>query len=294
MINATIRKLSCTHERLLDKDKVCRNADMYNPSADGPYIYVRMTAGKNYTNTNMMCIYNTMTKTISLIDSPAALLKPTVNMYTGLEDLRIICFQDRLWFTANTTHASDSMENEVVVGHFDKDITKVERIWVIDTGVRPVKNLCPFVYKGRLHVIDVLREATYTLEYQEDTDTFVATKHHDITFGAGMTPLCRGLRGSTSPIHLHGNTWGFVAHSSIMTEAIMYRYPLCYMHYWVEMDMERGSITYVSAPFFVKLLGIEYVSGIKYERDTGRIILYAGENDQQPLAAVTSLYQLRN
>ena len=42
---------------------------------------------------------------------------------------------------------------------------------------------------------------------------------------------------------------------------------LAYMHYWIEIDMNLGQVTYISSPFWVTTFGIEFISGINKEKE---------------------------
>lgn len=291
-----IRHLPGQKEFVLDKSILPDpNLALYNPSADGPYIYIRATKNNGVSNINSICICDKTTKRMKIMESPMHLLRPCNNLYQGLEDLRIVVYNGILWFTATSTHASQRMNNELVFGRFDKDITQVEKIWVVDIGVFPVKNVCPFVYKGHIHVLDVYLRKLYRMDYNETDDIYVATLIRDIKLSSGIPDTFK-YRGSTSAVHLHGNTWGFVVHSDIRNEETNYENSLAYFHNWVEMDIERGFITFLSTPFWCAHWGIEYISGISYDREANsqQVMLYEGINDNTPVCIITTLDALRN
>jgi hypothetical protein len=291
-----IRRLPGKKGVLLDKNNIPQNHVFFNPSADGPYVYIRATRHTRVDETNYVIIHNDITKTVHTIESPMDKLAPTANLFQGIEDLRIVCYHDRVWFSGTCTHASDHMTNELVVGHFDQALTKVERISVVDIGSRPVKNVCPFVWKDKLHLLDAYLRVIYLLEEEVDENTnkfqrFVATKVKDITSAQGVPN--KGFRGSTSPVHLHGNTWGFIVHDIIFNDNSTLVTRLAYYHHWVEMDMERGVVTYFSSPFWCSHWGIEYISGIRYNKETSEVELFMGVQDNTPVKCVTTLADLR-
>lgn len=289
-----LRHLPGNKEYVIDKSILPDpNLALYNPSADGPYVYIRVTKSSSIVNMNSIAICEKTTKRVKLIDSPMHLLCPCNNLYQGLEDLRIVLHEGILWFTATCTHASNRMTNELVYGRFDKDVTRVEKIWVVDIGVLPVKNVCPFVYNGHIHILDVFMRKLYRMDYVETDDIYVATLVRKIQLSSGI-PSDFNYRGSTSPVHLHGNTWGFVVHNHIRNEESTYENSLAYFHNWVEMDIERGYITFLSSPFWCAHWGIEYISGITYDRATNTVLLYEGVCDNTPLCITTTLDRLRN
>jgi hypothetical protein len=101
------------------------------------------------------------------------------------------------------------------------------------------------------------------------------------------------MRGSTSPVYLHGNTWGFVVHDIIFNDDLRLVTRLSYIHHWVEMDMERGVVTFISTPFWCVHWGIEYISGIRYNKETEELDLMLGVQDQEAVLIKTTLQDLR-
>jgi hypothetical protein len=64
------------------------------------------------------------------------------------------------------------------------------------------------------------------------------------------------------------------------------------LHHWLEIDVVRGVVTFVSSPFWVAHWGIEFVSGIE-RRPDGAIRIYLGVKDQDAMICETTLYDLR-
>lgn len=286
-----IRHLPCEHSILVDKNDIPGNHALFNPSADGPYIYIRGDEHSSTDECNYVIIHNESTKQTHKIESPMLFLKPSANLFKGIEDLRIVIFQGKVWFSGTTTHASYKMTNELIVGYFNTAMTCVEKLSVVDIGTLPVKNVCPFVWKNKMHLLDTYLLKIYEVSIDEDSGEFVATKVKDITYAGGIDKTPK--RGSTSPVHLHGNTWGFVVHDIIFNDDLRLVTRLSYYHHWVEMDMERGVITFVSSPFWCVHWGIEYVSGIRYNKITHDVELFAGIQDSLPVKIVTKLHDLR-
>lgn len=286
-----IRHLPCKHDMLVDKQQIPPNHALFNPSADSHYVYIRANKHSPTDECNYALIFDENKKTTHRIESPMHMLKPSANLFKGIEDLRIVVFQDRIWFSGTTTHASYKMTNELIVGHFDKNLTCVEKMSVVDIGSLPVKNVCPFVWKDELHLLDAYLHKVYKIGVDETTGEFVATCVKKINAGMGIPES--GFRGSTSPVHLHGNIWGFVVHDIIFNDDARLVTRLSYYHHWVEIDMERGVIVYVSSPFWCVHWGIEYISGIRYDKNTSSVELFLGIQDTLPVRVVTTLQDLR-
>lgn len=292
-----IRRLPSVIRRLFDeKNPNIPRFSYFNPSSAFPYIYVRATEKIETplsADVNHMLVYSYETDRMSMISIPKGLLKPTCNYYQGIEDTRLVMFNGRLWFVSTSTHVARSMRSEMIIGYFDAGARAIEHANHVDFGTRPIKNICPFVCDGCLYTIDMYTLTIYSIveEKHEDGSTTCAARRLK-----ALRP-CSGvkehtLRGSTNPVHLHGNLWGCVAHTHIP------RVPsgACgYISYWVEFDMARGAVTFCSTPFIVSCLGIEFISGIEYYPATGNGIveLYFGVEDKDPMVAATTLHDLR-
>ena len=307
----SIRQLPCAKTQLMDPKQYPAGNVFFNPSADGDIVYIRATRHTSHDETNYALIHNTRTQKTHPVESPLDQLAPTVNMFKGLEDLRVVHFRGQLWFTATTTHASGHQNNEMVVGHFSADLARIERISPISAGKLPVKNICPFVWPSadaapedqRLRLIDTYKRVIYEVtELYEEADAdasdapapflrYLLTRVGTLRSATGIPDV--GYRGSTSPVHLHGNTWGCVVHDIIFNDNARLVTRLAYYHHWMEMDLARGVVTYFSAPFWIAHWGIEYVSGLRRAPEGGAIELFFGLQDQLPMKCVARLSDLR-
>ena len=295
MLIERMRILPCIRRRLFDENNPnIPRFSYFNPSSAFPYIYVRATENVEKSvcaDVNHMFIFSYDTDKMSMISMPQGLLRPTYNFHQGIEDTRLVMYNDRLWFVATSTHVSKSMQSEMIIGYFDADAKKIEHAEHLDFGVRPIKNICPFVYNKRLFVIDMYVFTIYSIDEHTNNDgtvSYVAKEFKKLKPCSGIKE--HTLRGSTNPVHLHGNIWGCVVHSHIPR---LPKGALAYISYWLEFDIERGAITFSSDPFVISCLGIEFVSGIEYYHDKGMVELYFGVKDRDPVVATTTLYDLR-
>lgn len=293
-----IRKLPCRLERLFDNNKSLPSFTYFNPSSAHPYIYVRATETVDTpelgtVHINHMFIYNYATDKMSMIGIPSEMLVPSYNVHQGIEDTRMVHHNNRLWFLSTSTHVSQSMQSEMMVGYYNKGITGIEFAQHLDFKTKPIKNVCPFVYKDTLCAVDMYTLTLYHIV--PDPAAPVGTQRYVPVVAAKIRPCSamagHKVRGSTNPVHLHGNTWGCVVHDHIQ------RFPPtgahAYISYWLEFDIDRCAVTFFSPPFYVCYFGIEFVSGIEYlaERDT--VELYLGVKDEHPMVATTTLHDLR-
>jgi hypothetical protein len=295
-----MRRLPGSGGQLIDDKNLPKDVVAFNPSIAYPYIYLRGNKQTPLGEENFILMHNEKTNTTDTIDNLGNILQKNTNRYKGLEDLRICHFQNNLWFTATSTHANVTMNSELVIGHFDTQVKRIEKISHVDLGRPPVKNVCPFVYDSKLCLLDIYQKKLYTVESKNDDKgkwiQYVATNFKNISCGAGLD--IDNFRGSTSPIHLHGTIYGCVVHDVIFNDSPMQNVQLAYMHHWIEIDMHSGQVTFVSTPFWVVTFGVEFISGIhKVEQKEGqpcdRIDIYMGVHDKVPYKFETRVSYLR-
>lgn len=287
-----VRRLPGDKGLLMDKTKFPEGQLFYNPSVDqeGTYIYLRNTELKGAYENNQFILYQPSTQDLRKITMPRGFLLPTYNAYRGIEDARIVMHKGALWFTATSTHATNDMRNTMILGRLNNQATEVDYITVLRNFKPPIKNISPFVYKDELCLLDAYDMKLYKIT--EDNDEFVATFWKDIKHGSGFDK--QASRGSTSPVHLHGNTWGYIVHDVIFNDSnSLPGSKLSYYHYWVEMDIERGVITFQSSPFWLMHWGIEFVSGLRLDKATNLVYLYFGVKDEAPCLCTVPLHDLR-
>ena len=301
-----IRHLPGAAAKIVDEKIIPPNNVFFNPSIAWPILYVRRIEHFKTKEINSVFLYNLENQKNYIIPSPMNMLKKNVNLFTGIEDLRICWYKDRLWFSGTCTHVSPNMTSELLVGYFNKDLTAVEKLSHVDIGSFPVKNVCPFVVGDDLLLFDIFKNAIYkcTEVYEICTETtsanttktpvpkwlkFSATKIKSLAPAPGLS--IDGFRGSTSPVHLHGNTYGVIVHDIIFNDQAALITRLSYLHIWIEFDVVSGIVTFVSTPFWVAHWGIEYVSGFMIKDNM--VTLFMGVNDQTAASYITTIYDLR-
>lgn len=291
-----IRHLPGQGGKLIDENQLPKDHVVFNPSIAYPIIYIRANKQTDLGEENYIILYNIETSRSYTIMGLENILEKNVNMYKGLEDLRIINFKNRIWFSATSTHASPCMNSEIVIGYFNNDNSKIDTVTYIPLGKPPIKNICIFIYKSKLCLFDIYKKRIYEL-IDKDTKKSVTEKSknftieliHNITTGNGID--IDNLKGSTNPIYLHGNLYGCIVHTAIYNEDNI-NAKLAYLHYWLEIDMEYGKVTFVSKPFWVTTFGIEFISGMHINGDD--VELYIGLQDKSAIKYVTKLSFLRS
>jgi len=288
-----IRHLPGQPAKIIDEKIIPQNNVFFNPSIAWPILYIRKNEHFKTKEVNSVFLYNLQTQQNYNIPSPMYLLEKNVNLFTGIEDLRICWYKERLWFSGTCTHVSPNMTSELLVGYFNKQLNAIERTSHVDIGTIPVKNVCPFVVGEDLLLFDIFKAAIYvcTEQYTDANtfDKFVATKIKSLVTAPGLS--IEDFRGSTSPVHLHGNTWGVIVHDIIFNDQATLVTRLSYLHIWMEFDVVSGVISFVSTPFWLAQWGIEYVSGFMIKDEV--VTIFLGVNDQMPLSFTTTIQDLR-
>ena len=284
-----IRRLPCEmYCMLADENTLPPNISVYNPSKSKNWLYIRKTELDKTGEINSIIMKHT-TGFIANIPSPYDLLTKTINLFRGLEDLRICEFKDRVWFSAACTHISDNMDNELVIGIFNQEVNGIEKVQMVDIGSKPVKNVIPFVFNDTLLLLDIYLNKIYELKTEEETGKWYVTVYKTLQPAAGIST--EKYRGSSAPIHINGTVFGCVAHDIIFNDNNSLVTRLSYIHHWIEFDISTGLITFISTPFWIYHWGIEYVSGI--EKTEKGINLYLGIRDKIPMWVETNLSNLR-
>lgn len=288
-----VRQLKAVKQQLVDANAIPKGLILTNPSVAGDIVCMRQIEYKDAKNVNSMMLHNMKTSTSIHVETPWDLLMPSNGMYVGLEDVRIVWYKDRLMFTATCTHASLSYQSEMVVGMFNEGLNGIERMSYVPFGDPPVKNICPFVVGDDLLLLDIMSLNIHKV--QEEVAPEGTWKAYKAVPWKSLSCLKNELRGSTTPVHLHGSTWGCIVHDIVcnnntITQTVT---KLAYFHYWLEFDIDRGVVTYLSSPFFIARFGVEFVSGIAYDKSNQEVQLFQGVDDKTCIIASTSLHELR-
>lgn len=286
-----IRRLPGNISQLVRATELKQGQTAFNPSRTSTHFAIRIVDWEGPFHNSHVLLADVATGVAHPVRSPLERLTPTVNLFRGIEDVRIVEHRGRTWFTATCTHATAHQDNEIIVGLLTPALDAFERWWPLDLGKRPIKNVCPFSHDGALLLLDVYVGKVFEVTINDDDDRVTLAPRTELRWVAG-TP--RFYRGSTSPIHLHGTTWGCVAHDIIFNDDPRLVTRLSYLHHWLEFDLATGDVTFVSTPFWVAHWGVEYVSGLWRPPGNGaRVELLLGIADRDAFGIDTTLQDLR-
>ncbi len=284
-----LRQLTCTRIAKLSEQQ-----GPFNPSKAGKWLALRTAKINERYHDSTTVILNVETKEQFELKVPEGFLVPTIHMYRGLEDVRLLLTSDgQLWFTASSTHASKKMQSECVVGRIDTTKKEISHIARIDgVWIPPVKNISIFEWSNSLWLWDATSHSIYRL----NKDTITVEDTHKLSIGKSMD-WGKWMRTSTSWVPISKQEpWmvGCVVHECLFAQRQgAHDRRLSYLHYWVEADMRSGCITFLSGPFIVHHWGTEFVSSIEINIENGDAVLFFGVEDNQALIANTTISNLR-
>lgn len=262
----------------LDIDAKLEGGDsiaLINPSACSSHIYLRaLLCAKRWISN--ICLFNKHTNEFSIIpEHPAC---------SNIEDLRLFDYESKVWFVGFMRNHSTKIF-ETYVGHFDADCGAVEEIaMTIRADNTHVKNITPLVTQDgrRLWLIDILTGSIYTLPSSEPV-----AKLNTTLLQQTLSRYTNDVYGTTQYIHLYDNLYGGLVH---ITKRIGSR--IYYVYVWIEIDVERWTIVFVSKPYIIRKLGIIFVSHIEKIDDEKFQIMF-GQDDEVTCRAITTLRDLR-
>lgn len=220
----------------------------------------------------------------------------TRGLSKGFEDFRIAFVPGPeeagggLWFTA--TSPRDWKKPQPYLGRIRGQ--RLSGAFHLSGLGRKVKNLLPFGAPLRtLHVLDVSGPTVYALR-----DPAEALRHTESDVGrhwrriplhpAWGVRMPRGLHGGSPPAHLDGDRWCLLAHTARTARRIRR-----YTHYYLEIDLGRQEVVFVSPPF--RLMGgdIEFASGAVPDLTLGEIHISFGLYDRESWLGKADLERLR-
>lgn len=200
-------------------------------------------------------------------------LKPEKRKVTGLEDIRLFRWNNKLWFTCNTLDTSEEQVSQVTLGSIKDPIHGNDRVEV--DALRPIsgplntyceKNWLPFLKDGSLHFIYSCEPFTiYSLNSIED--------HLNEKFCYELPIDCSNFRGSAPPIP-YDNGYLFLIHEGIFDNK------RTYFHRFMFLDQDL-QLTKMSKPFYFKNLGVEYCLSIAIDHSGKKLILPFSHQDRE-------------
>jgi len=245
---------------------------LINPSICRDYLYFRML---NITDTiwdNKIVMYTKENSTSTIIQCNE------IDMQQ-LEDLRIFDYRDNVWFTCSRKNKDRLFET--LLCNFNNDCTMIDKVHYCIKSDTHIKNLVPLVHEECIFLIDVHREVSYQLS-DSDRDNLTERK-----IDLSLKPNNVNLYGSTQYIQIDDSIYGGIVHDLFYVGRQRY-----YIHYWVEIDVSRWTLVFISRPFIFRTFGIEFASGLE-KTSSGHYQILFGYQDTDSCTCFVSLQQLR-
>ena len=194
---------------------------------------------------------------------------PSGSLIQGIEDLRLIRWDDAWWFVACSCSFTPAGRPGLVLGRFDDAVSRVEYLVPLVYARSRVeeKNWTPFIHENRLLLI-YSYDPLVILE--PDLDTGVCREIHRAAPEQNFTRY----RGSSAVVP-YGDRMLFTIH-----EVPVVRGQRAYLHRFVEMD-RQFRITRVSRLFNFWHLGAEYNCGIALNHAGDALLLTCSYEDRQ-------------
>jgi len=223
---------------------VYKNGILVEPSIDNPVSTV-----------NYFCSLddNYKLKTGSLIEHDDNFFKyhKSVN---GIEDIRIFEYQNNAYFIGNCRQVSEQHHPRMVIGNISFDNFGHTQNMVVLNGYCDdicQKNWSPFIHNKKLLF---LYSFCPLIILKPDITTGTCTEFKNIP----QTKYYGEFRGGSQGIIINDKYY-FAVHEVVHEQGRIY------YHRIVEMDKEFN-ITNVTVPFYLENIGIEYISGMIYDR----------------------------
>jgi hypothetical protein len=203
----------------------------------------------------------------------------TYKQVHGLEDCRLVLYENDLYFTTVTFDFDDYQIPRIGLGRIDNiyqsltgtdEKIKISKIIKLH-GPNPnrcEKNWLPFVHDGVLSIIYGFEPLTiYVPDIETGLSKIKSSKNavHDLS----------KLRGSAPPIR-YGEGYLSVSHEVIFNA----HYERSYLHRFIYLDAELN-IVKLSGAFYFEHKGIEYCSGATLSIDSKSLLLTAGLRDKE-------------
>jgi tetratricopeptide (TPR) repeat protein len=190
----------------------------------------------------------------------------------GLEDVRWVVHDDRVWLTATcyqVPHAKNA--SRVVLGRMNEQLDATDHVVALEyADVQEMeKNWVPWSVGGELRVI-------YGYDPFVVLHVDPATGATEVTHKSDPPVRLSGCRGSAGPVPVPGHAGRYL----VMVHEVAFRNEgRAYWHRWLVVDEHDGIVGW-SDPFVFDHIGIEYATGLVTLDDEHLIVTYGYEDTE--------------
>lgn len=251
--------------------KVHKNNELVFPSFENPV-----------STLNFVCKLNSdfNIETTDLINVKQDIFKYSFSV-KGVEDVRLIKYQDSLYFIGNSREVIPNNSPRMILGRYSLSENKVENNILLfgyeDTKCQ--KNWSPFVFEDKLLLLYSFSPLVI-LEPNLNTGECKVYKSKETKYNYSM------LRGGSQGFYADGDLY-FLTHEVIFSNGRIY------FHRFVKMNKDL-EIEKVSYPFYFKDWGVEYVAGATYDEENKQILISWGSKDSTANLSSIKLEKLKS
>jgi hypothetical protein len=202
---------------------------------------------------------------------------------SGWEDLRLIDFKGRIWFTTCYRDSEEKFVSALGIVSVDMKSASILYRWSDRS-----KNLLPLATPDELFIVDIYKRKVFRVRNNVDgSDTDTDTVIQETATIQDGYALPGEIFGTSSFATLSNGTYGAMVHSTYIIGNGRY-----YLHYWIEIDVSKWTIVHVSDPFVMERFGIEFPMGIEVTQ-SNHVDLYCGIDDKSITRYTVYLDELR-
>tara|TARA_Y100000780_G_scaffold205743_1_gene200920 strand:+ start:6771 stop:8762 length:1992 start_codon:yes stop_codon:yes gene_type:complete len=185
----------------------------------------------------------------------------------GIEDIRLLRFNGKIWFTGTSRFTRNDNLNQMVFGNIVDKKIKILKGYGEEICQ---KNWMPFIHKKKLLYLYSLEPLTIL---EPNLNSGICKVYYKKQYEYNFS----NLRGGSQGIEIDKNYY-FVIHE------VRYNSRRYYSHRIIKLDMNLNLIS-VSKPFYFKELGIEFVCGVCIDENNKEILISFGKHDKEAYIA---------
>jgi glycosyltransferase involved in cell wall biosynthesis len=185
----------------------------------------------------------------------------------GIEDIRIFNFQNSIYFVGNCREVTEDRSPKMVLGKMTKNF-EAEKFVVLNgyEDHKCQKNWAPFIYKEKLLLV-YSYSPLVILSPDLTTGKCTIFKHKEM-------PLCYdNFRGGSPGMFINGE-WYFIIHEVVFENGRIYYHRIVKLN--SDLEIEK-----TSAPFNFNKIGVEYCTGLAYDKKHNKVLVSWGQDDKE-------------
>lgn len=224
--------------------------------------------------------YEMITEPLFFDDNITDIEKKLHSGIKGLEDIRLVEFKDKLYFTATSREYSYNDANRMVFGEYNINNLKYEcnKIMIPPTETNCEKNWIPINHKNQQILFIYNWHPLQIGVLDEKNKLNLIIKYNTPNF-------FKNYRGSSNVAEYNNQLW-------MITHGVKYQTPRKYYHQFVVLEKDTLKPIKYTIPFYFNNYKIEYCVGLIIEND--EVIIMFSQNDKEPSLLRVKINKLDN